>query len=176
MVDTATAACAGPGSCPTLRLQRLAESVCAQAGRLGPAGVSVRLLLPVHPAGPGGPPIREELEVFGTGLATACEQLQTRLRQGPRILAIRACRALVIPHFGREQRWPVFRATAVSRHGLAAVQVEPLLVGGGPALGAVAWWTDRPTCLGTPAAIAHRHAYAATVARAVLAELRDPGD
>jgi hypothetical protein len=159
----------GVGSVEVDRLFRVTDSVCAQAGRVGPAaGVAVRLLGRVRRV-VGAAPVLEEVEVFGNLLAEQCDRLQSRLRQGPRVLAERGRCSVLVADLHREQRWPVFRATAASRYGLAAVHVEPLMFRGGPAIGSLAWYTDRPSGFSSPAALARRREYAAQVTVRLLA-------
>jgi hypothetical protein len=155
-------------------LASLAQDVLSHAGPLG-TGLAVSLLLPVHRSAPGLPPICDSVEVFANTMAVECERLQTRVRQGPRLLAATGRRGVLVSDLSREQRWPVFRTTAVTRHGLAAVQVEPLNCRGAPVVGTLAWYTDRAAPFNGPGAAERRRDYAATVTAAVLALHRTAG-
>jgi hypothetical protein len=160
------------------RLESLAEDVSASAGPSDSAGLAVRLRMPAHRAGPGLAPVCEDVEVFANHLAAQCEQLQSRLRQGPRVLAAAHRASVLVADLDREQRWPVFRTIAATRHGLAAVQVEPLICRGGSVLGTLAWYTDRTAAFPKRNGTDRRRAYAASVTAAVLAAHRttDPAD
>ncbi|HEX3826025.1 MAG TPA: hypothetical protein VHV82_02020 [Sporichthyaceae bacterium] len=157
------------GSILRARLESFAQEVCAAAGPVERAGLAVRLRIPAHRAGPGVAPICDDVEVFADHLASQCEQLQTRLRQGPRVLAAAQRASVLVADLDREQRWPVFRTTAATRHGLAAVQVEPLIRRGGPVLGTLAWYTGRAAAFPHRSGTDLRRAYTATVTAALIA-------
>jgi hypothetical protein len=146
----------------------MAEAICARAGRLGAAGVAVRLFVPGTGGPAGAAPVVDAVEVFSNLLAEQCELLQSRVRQGPRVLADRSRRGVLVGDLVREERWPVFRATAAARYGLAAAHVEPLTFRAGPTLGSVAWYTDRAAGFGARTAVARRRDHAATVTVAML--------
>jgi hypothetical protein len=156
-----------------VRLQSLAQDVLAFAADLR-AGLAVSLRMPVQWSAPGVAPVCECVEAFADSLAVECEHLQTRLRQGPRVLAFRGRCSVLVADLSREERWPVFRTTALTRHGLAGVQVEPL-GRDGPVLGTLAWYTYRAVPSGATAVVQARRDYAAGVSAALVATHRTAG-